>query len=145
MDPLWYVLYKVLVFTAVHRVMQGTECLLPMSKVVLQIISAVDDTIVLSHSIINMQRDAKRFLSRVKRLNSKVNSDRYGMVRIANSNGRAITRGGGGHVIMDGERINSVPAHTYLKILGGNVHVVLLVLPRPGLAGDLPILAHTSL
>ena len=125
LDPFWYVLYTVLLATAVEKCCAPVTVDTLSGPVAVTILCVVDDTVVLAPTITAVQNNAAQCVTEIQRLNGKCNPDKFDLIHQQPSH-RGAQRADGA-VRIDGQVIKSAARGEYVKMVGGNIHLAATV------------------
>ena len=124
MDPLLYVLYTVLLFVALRDSSKGVRVQLVHTEQRVRTIAVVDDTMVLESSVEEMQQTANEFVQTVRKLNGKINPDKYGLLVVrpsARDMLHAVPRRTE-ELVVEGHTVKAVGQRTEMRIGGKGAH-----------------------
>jgi hypothetical protein len=122
LDPLWYVLYSVMLFMGVIGRMQGVKLSLGGTQVNVCMLAVVDDTLLIAPDISQLQRHIPLVLSQIKLLNGKCNPAKFNL--LAYECDGQIIKCSRGSISVDGHHVQCASRHDYIKLLGGNINVL---------------------
>ena len=144
LDLLLYVLYTVLLFVALQDSSKGVPVQLLHTEKRLRTIAVVNDMLVLESSVEEMQQTADEFVQTVRRLNGKINADKYGLlvVRPSARDVQHSVLGQKEEVVVEGHTVKAVGQRTEMRIGGKGAHAGNPYTKMVG--GNINILTRTS-